>query len=187
MNRILVFLITSGLILAMNPAQAGKPSSGEIFYTEFGDENSLGASGAVFGSAYSNPTTNKGNIDNLVFNKPASQVDFNIGFGSCPGENYTATMHLVDGFGGQDAVVARFWFRADGVSYVLELFDTEFDPVYGPTWIGGSFPPFDSGTITRSAESWAIRPTKSNVAAPCTGAGNLDTAVEFSLSCDTCP
>jgi hypothetical protein len=168
-------------------AQAGKPGSGEVFYVEF--------AGPVYGSAYSNPTEDKGNIQNLVFNKAASEVDFNLGFGSgvfgsCFSQRgYGVTMHLLegylDGLGSDPGLVARFWFTAGGISYVLELFDTEFETPPGPDW-SGDFPPFDEQTIYRTAETWEIRTTKRNVKGACTGAGDFDESsyVDFVLKLD---
>lgn len=175
MKNLIVLLCS---MLMATAVQAGKPV-GEVFYTEF--------NGPVYGSAFSNPTADKGTIDNLVFNKPASLVDFNIAagtFGPCFNDgNYPATMHLIDGFGNDQYLVARFWFRADDISYVLELLDTDPDEVYGPAW-SGSFPPFGGGQITRSAESWEIRTTSKKVKSPCTGSGDLSAPVVFTLELD---
>jgi hypothetical protein len=172
MKNLMVLLCSMMMATAV---QAGKPV-GEVFFTDF--------DGPVYGSAYSNPTADKGTIDNLVFNKPASEVDFNIAtggtFGSCFNGKYPATMHLIDGFGSEQYLVARFWFRVDDILFVLELLDTDFDPSYGPAW-SGSFPPFDGGQITRSAESWEIRTTSKKVKSPCTGSGDLAVPVLFTL------
>lgn len=183
MKNLTVLLIA---LMVATAAQAGKPAPGEIFYTEFGKAGSLGADGPVYGSAYSNPTTDNGTLDNLVFNKPASQVDFNINFGTCLHGNYTATMHLIDGFGSETELVARFWFKdpSDDVGYVLELYDTDFEPESGPAWSGGTFPPFDGSTIIRSAESWEIRTTRKKSTGPCTGSGEFGVPVEFTLELD---
>ncbi|MFC1695424.1 hypothetical protein ACFL1C_04795 [Pseudomonadota bacterium] len=173
--KYLIVLLFS--MMMATPVQAGKPV-GKVFYTEF--------DGPVYGSAFSNPTADKGTIDNLVFNKPASLVDFNIAtgtFGSCFSGNYPATMHLIDGFGNDQYLVARFWFRVDGISFVLELLDTDPDEFYGPAW-SDTFPPFDGGSITRSAESWEIRTTSKKVKSPCTGSGDLAAPVVFTLELD---
>jgi hypothetical protein len=169
MKKVTFLLMTLGLLLAMGPVQAGKPGSGVNFFAEF--------TGAVEGSATSNSTANKGNIANLVFNKPASNVDFNFLYDfvgleaqtSCfPGGPYEATMHLLDDSGNDAELSARFWFRAGGISYVLELFDS------APAW-SGQFPPFnDVGTITRSTESWQIRTTSKKTKSPCTVSGDFD-------------
>jgi hypothetical protein len=182
----LTFFVIGLMVTAL--AQAGKPGSGKVFYVEF--------EGVVYGSAYSNPTEDKGNIQNLVFNKAASEVDFNLGsgsevFGNCfAAGNYGATMHLLegylDGLGSDPGLVARFWFTAGGISYVLELFDTGFETPPGPDW-SGDFPPFDGQTIYRTAESWEIRTTKKNVKGACTGADDFDESVYvgFELGPDT--
>lgn len=158
--------------------------AGTVFFVDF--------TGPVYGSAYSNPTEDKGNIQNLVFNKVESEVDFNLAegvFGTClaPGK-YGATMHLLegylDGLGSDPGLVARFWFKASGISYVLELFDTEFETPPGPDW-SGDFPPFAGGEIYRTAESWEIRTTKKNVNGACTGAGDfVGDGVDFVLGPD---
>jgi len=183
MKNLMVLLFA---LMTAASAQAAKPIAGEIFYTQFGAGGALGSSGPVYGSAYSNPTVNTGNIDNLVFNKPESQVEFNVDFGNCFSGNYVATMQLYDGFGSDEYLVARFWFKdpTDDVGYVLEMFDTEFDPRFGPTWLGGAFPPFAGGQITRSAESWQIRTTRKNIKSVCTGYGDFVVPVEFTLELD---
>lgn len=167
-------------------AHAGKPgsetSSGEVFYVEF--------LGPTTGSAFSNPTENRGNIQNLVFNKDASEVQFNLDpavFGDCFAQgDYGATMQLyegyLDGLGGDPGLTARFWFNAGGISYVLELFDTVFETPPGPDW-SGDFPPFDGVTIYRTAESWAIRTTsKKSVKGACTGVGDFGSSVNVAFA-----
>jgi len=174
------------VLLTASSVQAGKPATGERFHTEFGDLGSPGFSGAVFGSADSNWTADKGTLDNLVFNKADSNVVFNLspadfdGLASCLNSNYPATMHLIDGFGNDQYLVARFWFAAGGVSYVLELSDTTPDPEFGPGW-SGPFPPFSGELITRTAESWEVRTTSKRAKSACTGSGEFSDPVEFTL------
>jgi len=156
-------------------------STGTIFQVAF--------TGDVSGGGFSNPTENKGNIANLVFNKLESQVEFTINVGPCPGTyggnpvRLEATMQVYDGLSTNADMVARLYFGKDDSKYKLELFEVPgptfgWDDVDGST---GDFPPFGGETVTRQAASWQIG-SAGGPAGPCDGfSGMFIPPVEFTL------
>ncbi|RZW15944.1 MAG: hypothetical protein EX260_10075 [Desulfobulbaceae bacterium] len=175
------------LMLLASLAQAGpKTRDGTVFAATFAGTGSY----YVAGSGLSNPTQNKGNITNLVFNKLKSQVSLTLAVGSvCDGLYETTdvlvtTMQLYDGFGRDAESVARVYFWYGGIHYKLELSDTDH-PLTG--WSDGDFPPFGGGSIHRSANYWEINSvSKGDRGKFCDGeSGTFDSAVDFVLEADS--
>ena len=175
--------ITAILITALVLASLATTTSAKRPPVNDGEIYTVNISGSISGSGTSNPTSLKGNVSNLVFNK-ADSASYDLSyFAGTPdlagGSNcfnntyfYEGTMQLYDGF--QDGtVMARFWFRASDssgngdISYVLDLIDGD-----GPGW-SGDFPPTDGGTISRNAESWELRTTKKRAKNACSGVGDF--------------
>jgi len=200
MKTHIVLICTLSIVLASSNVTAKRPSAEEHRF-------SADITGAVVGVGLSNLTAIRGNIQNLVFNKANSaSYDFTDYFrnfvydqgldGSlCFASNPTGTMQMYDDFQA-DGLMARFWFRArsndglDEVSYVLELFDTDWlSPETSSTW-SGNFPPLgNDGVISRTAESWRMATTKKRVKNPCTGFGDFNDSsqhVTVDLDCATC-
>ena len=201
MKTHILLTCTMSLVLASSNISAKRPSAEEHRFSAV-------ISGAVFGDGLSNLTAIRGKIQNMVFNKTNSAnydlaeyfrdiivYDQGINGSSCFASKPTGTMQMYDDFQ-TDGLMARFWFRArsndglDEVSYVLELFDTDWLlPETSSTW-SGNFPPLgNDGVISRTAESWSMETTKKKVKNACTGSGDFDELSQYvtvDLECATC-
>jgi hypothetical protein len=201
MKTHILLTCTLSKVFASSNIYAKRPYAEEHRFSAF-------ISGAVVGGGLSNLTAIRGHIQNMVFNKANSaRYDFTTYFrniveydqggdgSSCFAIKPTGTMQMYDDFQA-DGLMARFWFRArsnddlDEVSYVLELFDTDWQgDETSSTW-SGNFPPLgNDGVISRTAESWSMETTKKKVKNACTGSGDFDELSQYvrvDLECATC-